>query len=340
MCVRSTIKANLNRLARQSPFMSLSARLALRGSNLPTNIEECLHMLSAIIQKYNDQDEGDMPQEVDYLEAMDLLKRINDLRLNGSSGRGAAVGPNAVARIQTVTQVVIQWRERQTFRPPLERIQSGSAITALSLQVGFLECPICHHMVKDRYALTRHQKRITCKSVALAQSISPKTMDLIRRLNEKFKSEHVDACIRTPFLLQLSPIFLRAQPIIRRPKSDGSVPLYNKKPFPQRLLPKMLWNSIWDHRCSFHDEACLFPKDGRRMLIYSPDMFAGKVYPRPYMERKSLTQYPFTGLDLPHPRIFTAYALETLADLWGPWSLRLCIDVADDEREGDLSGWV
>lgn len=307
------------------------ARLAPRGSNLPANIEECLHMLSAIIQKYNDQDEEDAPQENDYLQAMDLLKRINDLKLQPSS----AMSSNQQQIIRTVTQVVIQWRSRETHNVPRIRAQSASIVSELEEKSSYLECCVCQRLVKDRYSLLRHQKRISCKQVGLLKSFSVRVKALVSKLNiQLLDATPSGSClISDAFLLSLSWLCERAQPVIRRPKPDNSVPLLSNKPFPQRLLPKMLWNSIWDPRCSFHDEALLWPKDSKRMLIYDPSMFFGKVCPRKEMARQSLTAWPFSRLLPPMPIVFNAYNFQryTGEGCWNTWAMRMSVDVADDE---------
>ena len=312
----------------------MSARLPPRGSELPNNIEACLQMLSEIIQKYNDQDEEDEPQEVDYLKAMDLLKRINDIK---GQPAAAVVPANQQRTIQTVTQVVIQWRERETSALPIQRLQLASAAQVLEKQTQYEECPICHHLVKDVYSLSRHQKRITCRRIRLLKTMSDKFKTFIGRVNTRLLlSLPVDSCvISEAFLLSLSFIHLRAQPIIRRPKPDNSVPLVNGKPFPQRLLPKMLWKSIWDPRGSFHDEAFLFPKDSKRMLVYDPSMFWGRAYPRQHMERKTLTSWPFTRCSPIMPHTLSAYQFQTWRDsgTWNNWSMVMVVDVADDEHD-------
>ena len=314
--------------------MSGAPRLAPRGSELPSNIEACLQMLSEIIQKYNDQDEDDEPQEVDYLLAMDLLKRINDIK----GLPAAAVVPAGQQRIiQTVTQVVIQWRERETTALPLQRLQLASSAQVLQKQSQYEECSVCHHLVKDAYSLSRHMKRISCKRIGILKSMTDKFKAFIGRLNVKFvTASRDDPCvISEAFLLSLSFLHMRAQPIIRRPKPNHSVPLVNGRPFPQRLLPKMLWKSIWDPRGSFHDEAFLFPKDSKRMLVYDPSMFFGRAYPRENMERKTLTAWPFTRCVAPSVQIWTTYQLQNWKDSgpWGGWSMVMVVDVADDEEE-------
>jgi hypothetical protein len=325
------IKANSYSVARKR---DMSARLPPRGSDLPTNIEACLQLLSAIIQKYNDQDEDDEPQENDYLQAMDLLKRINDIK-----GQPAAVVvPVSQQRvIQTVTQVVIQWRERETGSVPSARLQLASSMKALEMQTEYEECPFCHHLVKDKYAMARHQKRITCKQAAILGSIPAKYHAFIGRQNTRLlQAVPANSCvISEAFLLSLSFMFARAQPIIRRQKPDMSVPQKNGKSFPQRLLPKMLWKSIWDPRGAFHDEAMTCPRDSTRILIYDPSMFVGTVYPKQNMERKSLTAWPFTRLTLVFPIVFTGWQLSLYNDggPWGQYSQMLSIDVADDEED-------
>lgn len=313
----------------------MQARPAPRGSNLPGNIEACLHMLSAIIQKYNDQDEDDAPQENDYLQAMDLLKRINDLKLQPS----AAVSANQQQTIRTVTQVVIQWRSRETGHVPRQRVQTASIVSELEAKSLYLECHICQHLVKDRYALARHQKRLTCRQVAILKSYTPRMRALVERLNVKnLHASPVGSCvISDAFLLSISWLCIRSEPIIRRPKADASVPLYNHKPFPQRLIPKRLWNSIWDPRGYFHDELFMCPKDSKRMLVYDPSMFMGKVYPKPHMPRKSLTTWPFVPLKPVVPQVFTTYQFTSFRDdgPWSYWAMRMSIDVADDEECGE-----
>lgn len=311
-------------------------RLPPRGYDLPTSIEECLHMVGEIIQKYNDAEEGDEPQEGDYLKAMDLLKRINDLRQTVPHAHS-----QHAPHIQTVTQVVIQWRERQTLRSAPSRI-SISAVSELERKADFLICPFCSTMVKDQYAMVRHTKRVSCKTAAFVKAIRPISHSLMERVN--FLNGNTD--LRLPFLVTLSFIFLRAQPCIRRPKPDGSVPTWFGKPVPQRLLPKRLWHSIWNPRGYFHDDHMTYPKDPTRMLVYCPSMFFGKVYTKPYMERQSLANSPYTDLKPQTPLVFSSFSWETyqraLANPNGrhPWNYVMSIDMEDEERERDGSGWI
>ncbi len=315
-------------------------RLLPRGHDLPTSIEECLHMVSDIIQKYNDAEEGEEPQEGDYLKAMDLLKRINDLRI------GAGVSHNQQNRIQTVTRVVIQWRERDTVHPSPSRV-ALSAVQEMEKKANYLLCPFCSTLVKDSYAMVRHTKRPSCKTAAIIKAIKPVSHLLMERVN--LRNENTD--LRLPFLVTLSFIFLRAEPCIRRPKPDGSVPTWYGKPFPQRLLPRRLWNSIWDPRGYFLDNEMKCPRDPTRMLVYTPNMFCGKIYVRPYMERHTLANSPWLDLRFISPFhtpsvLSSSFNFETyqraMANPNGkhPWNFVMSIDVENEERERDAGGWI
>ena len=306
----------------------MQARLLPRGHDLPGNIEECLHILGDIIQKYNDADEENLPQENDYLKAMDLLKRINDLK----GVRPVATGWQNQAQnqqIQVLTRVVIQWRERETLA--LAPSRAGlSSIRQIENKSNYVTCSICSHLVKDHYSLVRHQKRTSCKTVGVMKKVQDgKCWRLVCLLNANRKSFE-DIQIRDAFLVALSFLFLRAQPVIRRLKADGSIPSYNKKAFPQRLIPKMLWNSLWDPGSYFFDRECLYPKDKTRMLMYDPSMFTGKVYPRVHMERQSLTQWPYSNISTIRPCIMTTYQLQNYKEGHGYWTQLMTIDVDDE----------
>lgn len=304
---------------------------------MPNNIEACLHLLSAIVQKYNDVDPNDMPQEVDYLQAMDLLKRINDIK---TTPHGVAVA----AQVQTITQVVVQWRERQTAQNSFVQVSlHGDLEMQLS---GYTACPICGQLVKDKYALHRHQKRASCMraSVVLGVCSDPKQSAMMKRMNAKLLSdergvqlplillhpEMADVRISPAFILALTTIFRNAQPVIRRAKDDHSVQLHRGRPFPQRLLPKMLWNSMWHPSAYFHDDAYLCPKDNSRMLMYDPSMFYGKVFPRLSMYRHTLTTFPFTLLRPACPQVFASYMLPWAYESWSDISQKMCVDVATE----------
>ena len=313
--------------------MALQLRPAPRGADLPANIEGCLQMLCAIIQKYEDKDPDDPAQENDYLKAMDLLKRVNDIK---SASGGAAVPVAQAAQIRTVTQVVVQWRERETHHVPRPQLQLSNT-GAVAAMKGFITCDICNHMVKDEYALSRHKKRITCIRAGIVSGFSVKLMKLVTAINKKVPSSMDPAYtyyIGTPFLLELSLVLKNAQPIIRRPRPDNSVPLYRKRPFPQRLLPKKLWNSLWDPRAYFHDDALVYPKDSQRMLLYDPTMFCGKVRITHDMYRHSLSHSCNIVLRMPEPKVWTAYTLANWKEEgpWGDMSMRMCIDVQDEEK--------
>jgi hypothetical protein len=310
--------------------MALQPRPAPRGANLPANIEECLQLLCGIVQKYNDNDPDDAPQENDYLQAMDLLKRINDIK--GAGGHSVA----QQAQIRTVTQVVVQWRERETHHVPRAQLQLSNT-GAVAAMKGFITCDVCNHMVKDDYAMARHKKRITCIRAGIVAGFSAKLLRLVHAVNTRVRACTLDValscCVLQPFLLELSLILKNAQPIIRRPKPNGSVPLYRKRPFPQRLLPKMLWNSLWDPRGYFHDVAMIYPKDPQRVLMYDPSMFCGKIRIPADIYRRTLTHVGSVNLRLPEPRVWTVYGYTNWRDegLWGDGSLRMCIDVQEDD---------
>lgn len=328
----SIIKAHLTCGCSQRA-MAIQMRPAPRGSNLPNNIEACLQMLCGIIQKYEDNDPNDPAQENDYLQAMDLLKRVNDIK---SLQGGAAVPVAQAARIQTVTQVVVQWRERETHHVPRPQLQLGN-IGAVSGMRGFITCDICNHMVKDEYALARHKKRITCIRAGIVAGFSAKLLNLVHAVNTRARECNLytalSCCVGQPFLLELSLILKNAQPIIRRPKPNNSVPLFRKRPFPQRLLPKKLWNSIWDPRGYFHDVAMIYPKDPQRVLLYDPSMFCGKIRITQDMYRHSLCHFGAVMLRLPEPRVWTGYTLANWTEEgpWGDMSLRMCVDVEEED---------
>lgn len=304
-------------------------RPAPRGADLPGNIEGCLQMLCAIIQKYEDKDPEDPAQENDYLKAMDLLKRVNDIK----SANGGGMPVAQAAQIRTVTQVVVQWRERETHHVPRPQLQLSNTGAVASMK-GFITCDVCNHMVKDEYALSRHKKRITCIRAGIVAGFSAKLIRLVTKVNTT--RLFCECRIEDPFLLELSLILKNAQPIIRRPRPDNSVPLYRKRPFPQRLLPKKLWNSLWDPRAYFHDDALVYPKDPQRMLLYDPTMFCGKIRIHHDMYRHSLSHSSSIVLRMPEPRIWTAYFLANWKEEgpWGDFSMRMCIDVQEeDDRE-------
>lgn len=294
-----------------------SARLPPRGSNLPGNIPDCLHLLTEIVSKYNDADPDDPPQENDYLQAMDLLKRINDIRPSGF-GIPAAGGGAAANASPAIPQIVIQWRQRATFHHQQPAIDLADDL-AMSL-AGYVNCPKCGRMLKDRYALQRHQKRAAClrASVLVAANGNTQFQRFLARVNLKIMSDERGqrqmefsrfperACVRISigFVAAMAQIHKEAQMVVRRPKSDYSIPLLHNRPYPMRLLPQMLWDSLWNPSSYFWDAAFVCPKDDRRVLMYHPGMFVGKMKTPPNIFRVSLCQ-AFTNLMLPFVRTFT-----------------------------------
>ena len=305
----------------------MTARLPPRGSSLPSNVQECLHMLSSIIQKYNDQDPEDVPQEVDYLQAMDLLKRINDI--------GCSTAMQST-QVRTINTVVVQWRERQTNHRERQTQQLKS-----EQMKQYITCEICGHFVKDGYAYTRHKKRLSCIRVSIIRKMPAKVRNLIHNLNTKMlakeeRDDHYLAYfISEAFLVELSLIHLNAQPKIRRPQGpDGRIPLLNKHPFPQRLIPERLWNSLWDPRGYFLDDKMTVPRDPRRMLVYDPSMFFGKIYVKHDMFRRSLVVSP-TTLEAPKPAVWSTLVMQSWIGegRWAFNALRMSIDVYQESDD-------
>lgn len=195
------------------------------ASALPSyDITDMLSSLMAVISKYEEKDPENPPNEGDYLLAMNTLKALNDRKERFSS----------VQR-----QVVVNLRERIRRVPNLLEITTRHANWMLKKLQGYITCEVCGSQVVNEYALTRHKKRAGCRNMkARVFFFSAK----FQARKEKWDAKGYE--IDFPFVAAMFQIHEDTKPqILVLPECREYVA--PQQMVPRRLLPSMLWESMW-----------------------------------------------------------------------------------------------
>lgn len=209
-----------------------------------TDITAMLGSLMEIISKYEDKDPDNMPNEGDYLLAMNTLKALNDRKGNFS----------AVQR-----QVVVQIRERVRRLPNLLELTQRHAHWMTKKLMDYVSCDICGTLIANEYALNRHKKRQNCKEMrARVEFFGDKFRLRCERWNNK------GFVIDFPFFVALCGILDDARPkILILPNAREYT--WPQNMIPRRILPVHFWESIWSATAQSVNEKFAFR--------YDPNMF-------------------------------------------------------------------
>lgn len=201
-----------------------------------------------VISKYEEKDPANLPNEGDYLLAMNTLKALNDRKERFTSNNH---------------QIVVHMRERIRRLPNLLEITSRHANWMLKKIQGYITCDACGSQIANEYALNRHKKRAGCRAMkARVFFFSPK----FQAKKEKWDAKGYP--IDFPFVAAIFQIHDDSAPkIVVLPNCREYV--WPQKMIPRRLLPGMLWESIWSNTAQNVN-----PKFAFR---YEPNMFCVKL---------------------------------------------------------------
>jgi hypothetical protein len=214
-----------------------------------TDITAMLGSLLEIIQKYEDNDPENPPKEGDYLLAMNTLKALNDRK----GGFGAVHN-----------QMVVVMRERIRRIPNLLEITQRHAGWMMKKLMGYMTCDVCGSQLKDEYALNRHKKRATCRVEAARRFFFSE-----RFLSRVKKWQARGFNLDFPFVSALFGIIEEAQPVILLLQRSSREFITPSHMVPRRLLPQMLWESMWSHTAQ--------DRNPRYAFCYEPHMFCAPV---------------------------------------------------------------
>ena len=191
-----------------------------------TDITDMLSSLMEIISKYEEKDPENMPNEGDYLLAMNTLKALNDRKGNFTS-------------IQR--QVVIQIRDRIRRVPNLLDITNRHAGWMMKKLREYVTCDVCGSQLVDEYSLNRHKKRQNCRtSRARTFLFSPQFQH--RKARWAARGFSIDF----PFVAAMFQIHDNTRPqILILPDPAVREFTWPKEMIPRRIIPREMWESMW-----------------------------------------------------------------------------------------------
>lgn len=215
-----------------------------------TDITEMLGSLMEIICKYEEKDPENMPNQGDYLLAMNTLKALNDRKGNFTS----------VQR-----QVVIQLRDRIRRVPNILEITNRHAGWMMKKLREYVTCDVCGSQLVDEYSLNRHKKRQNCRtSRARTFFFSQKFQQRMARWAAR------GFPIDFPFVAAMFQLHENTRPqILILPDPAAREFTWPKEMIPRRILPRALWESMWS--------ATAQGVNPRFCFKYEPEMFCHKL---------------------------------------------------------------
>jgi len=215
-----------------------------------TDITDMLGSLMEIICKYEEKDPENMPNQGDYLLAMNTLKALNDRKSNFTS----------VQR-----QVIIQLRDRIRRVPNILEITNRHAGWMMKKLREYVTCDVCGSQLVDEYSLNRHKKRQNCRtSRARTFFFSPKFQQRIARWATRGYP------IDFPFVAAMFQLHDNTRPqILILPDSGVREFTWPKEMIPRRILPRAVWESMWS--------ATAQGVNPKFCLKYEPEMFCHKL---------------------------------------------------------------
>lgn len=189
-----------------------------------TDITTMLGSLMEIICKYEEKDPENMPNEGDYLLAMNTLKALNDRKGNFT----------AVQR-----QVIIQMRDRIRRVPNILEITNRHAGWMMKKLKEYVTCDICGSQLVDEYSLNRHKKRQNCRTTR-ARVFFFSAQFQIRKARWEAKGCFIDF----PFVAAMFQIHEDTRPqILMLPEVREFT--WSQHMMPRRIIPRHLWESMW-----------------------------------------------------------------------------------------------